>query len=181
MLGNVWEWCSDSWRDNYETKDEESPIDDEAELPDIDDDDLKQILDGVGKIDETESDSQELPGIDDDELFRKLNEKTEKPAYQVLRGGSFLSEEWQCRSANRNKALADYRYKNCGFRVAIVEIDDIGPLEPLVTRQDFDNVAPLDGFDDDLGGGDDYLDDDDLDDDDDFGDDDDDLSLDDDF
>jgi formylglycine-generating enzyme required for sulfatase activity len=46
-----------------------------------------------------------------------INPKAENNASRVLRGGSWISYPWGCRSAYRRRAPADYRDLNIGFRV----------------------------------------------------------------
>jgi formylglycine-generating enzyme required for sulfatase activity len=75
MHGNVFEWCSDWYRDSYS---------------------------GLAEID-----PEGAPG----------------GAYRVLRGGSWASPPWQCRSAYRHRFTADGRFNHLiGFRV-VVEIE----------------------------------------------------------
>jgi formylglycine-generating enzyme required for sulfatase activity len=68
MHGNVWEWCQDDWRENYE------------------------------------------------EI--KKSKKQQNQAYKALRGGSWFSNPFNCRSAYRSPY--DRRVNDCndlGFRV----------------------------------------------------------------
>lgn len=72
MHGNVFEWCSDFYRDSY------------SELTDTD------------------------------------PQGASSGAYRVLRGGSWASPSWQCRSAYRHRFTADGRFNNLiGFRVVV--------------------------------------------------------------
>ncbi|MGB7712038.1 MAG: bifunctional serine/threonine-protein kinase/formylglycine-generating enzyme family protein [Microcoleus sp.] len=73
MHGNVWEWCSDKWHDNYNG----APTD--------------------GSSWETGTDNN-----------------------RVLRGSSYLNKAVNCRSANRHRLSAGYRFWPFGFRVALV-------------------------------------------------------------
>ncbi|MEK0178851.1 bifunctional serine/threonine-protein kinase/formylglycine-generating enzyme family protein [Microcoleus anatoxicus] len=73
MHGNVWEWCSDKWHDNYS----KAPAD--------------------GSSWETGTDNN-----------------------RVQRGGSWLNDAVNCRSANRGWDSAGFRFSNVGFRVALV-------------------------------------------------------------
>lgn len=75
MHGNVWEWCQDSWHDNYKG----APTD------------------GSAWINESGNNSR-----------------------RVLRGGSWRSAPWPCRSADRNREDPGDRSSILGFRVALV-------------------------------------------------------------
>ena len=72
MHGNVWEWCADSWHDNYEN----APL--------------------------------------DVSVWTDSNNK-----YRVLRGGSWVNNPRDCRSAFRNWFVPDSRNYNFGFRVVV--------------------------------------------------------------
>ncbi len=77
MHGNLFEWCSDWYRDAY---------------------DANERIDPEGPSD---------------------------GPYRVLRGGSFASPDWLCRSAYRHRFSADGRYNHLiGFRVVMI------PAEP---------------------------------------------------
>jgi formylglycine-generating enzyme required for sulfatase activity/tRNA A-37 threonylcarbamoyl transferase component Bud32 len=89
MHGNVWEWCTDPWHDNYRG----APSD--------------------GKVwDETHNDHR----YEDYNLL--VNIKNDLRS-RMLRGGSWLCNPDGCRAAFRDLSLApDVRYVNLGFRVA---------------------------------------------------------------
>jgi formylglycine-generating enzyme required for sulfatase activity len=71
MHGNVWEWCQDDWRENYE------------------------------------------------EI--KKSKKQQNQAYKALRGGSWGTDPYVCRSAIRDIAdRRDDRFDDLGFRVVCV-------------------------------------------------------------
>jgi len=180
MLGNVWEWCLDSWRDNYDVPIEPPDVTDGPELPDIDDDifgpDTKDpLIEEVGGElgPEFGSDANLLESLEREAVLAGLlTDKGDTPLeleWRVLRGGSFYSEAWQCRSSNRNKGTTNYRYKNCGFRVALVVVDDIATLDPFASTKEYDATPstkpaaddPFGGFDDDddpFGGNDPFSD-----------------------
>lgn len=71
MHGNVWEWCTDHWHENYNS----APINEDAWL-------------------------------DSDE---NLN--------HVMRGGSWISESFRCRSACRQIGDVNHKSNNTGFRI----------------------------------------------------------------
>jgi formylglycine-generating enzyme required for sulfatase activity len=72
MHGNVYEWCQDSWHDNYT----DAPTDGSAWLSSKEDSNTK-----------------------------------------LLRGGSWLNDPEDCRSAYRSYDFLDGNYYNIGFRV----------------------------------------------------------------
>ena len=86
--GNVWEWCADTWHDNY----------------------LKAPTDGTAWINENDNDNQEIAGIG-----AKIQKKSIELC--LLRGGSWYDDPVSCRSADRNRYSPDYDLDDIGFRV----------------------------------------------------------------
>ena len=77
LHGNLWEWCSDDWHDNYQEKPQE-------------------LKDNGG-----------IPWLSRNQSRR------------VLRGGSWVYEEWNSRSAYRVYDSPDVHYDDNGFRLAL--------------------------------------------------------------
>ena len=74
LHGNVWEWCLDTWHDNYQG----APVDG----------------------------SHWISSNNNDRI-------------RLLRGGSWIFNPWNCRSAYRNWVSADFRYDIFGFRILL--------------------------------------------------------------
>jgi formylglycine-generating enzyme required for sulfatase activity len=103
MHGNVWEWCEDSWHENYQ----EAPTDgsawnDENEHP-------KKQANKKGK------ENAELDSALDS--AKSQNEEENDNDYRLLRGGSWFLYPGNCRSAYRFRDLPGIDYVNFGFRV----------------------------------------------------------------
>ena len=75
MQGNIWQWCADSWRNNYHNVPNDGS-------PWIDHNDLNSL--------------------------------------HIMRGGSWSSEPWNCRSANRGWYSGDILFNVLGFRMACI-------------------------------------------------------------
>jgi len=90
MHGNVYEWCLDPWHNSYQDK---TQTDSEV-------------------WDEEQSAEQYL--LDENNVIQLLSNQR----IRVLRGGSWSSYPWYCRSANRSWVDPDNRDNYCnGFRV----------------------------------------------------------------
>ncbi|MFM9089016.1 MAG: SAV_2336 N-terminal domain-related protein, partial [Cyanobium sp.] len=87
MHGNVWEWCLDHWHDSYEG----APTD------------------GSAWLNPTEPNNKAIKKGD------KGTSREEE--VRLLRGGSWYSLPWDCRSANRLRNEPGYAYDDLGFRV----------------------------------------------------------------
>ena len=88
MHGNVWEWCLDIWHDNYINAPKNSNVwHEEKEHL------YKDLLSNLAALLECES------------------------TLRVLRGGSWISSPWDCRSASRTFAKATTNCAAVGFRV----------------------------------------------------------------
>ncbi len=97
MHGNVWEWCLDTWHDNYK----QAPSDGSPWI-------------GSNK------DNRSFTETERDSLYRELNkELNNNNDNRVLRGGSWLNVTKNCRSANRVKSRPEITYidDTFGFRV----------------------------------------------------------------
>jgi len=88
LHGNVWEWCADPWHDNYNGAPGDGRVWDEK-----DNDNRYQNYLSLGKK------------VKNDDRRR------------VLRGGSWYSNPWRCRSAFRYRDNPGGRYYIHGFRV----------------------------------------------------------------
>ncbi len=98
MHGNVWEWCADTWHDNYDG----APSDGSVWL----DNNQEENIDAENSLESTEK-ADSADSLQD-----------ENNLYSVMRGGSWSTYPYNCRSALR---LIDYRRDirnlNDGFRV----------------------------------------------------------------
>ena len=98
MHGNVWEWCADTWHDNYDG----APSDGSVWL----DNNQEENIDAENSLESTEK-ADSAGSLQD-----------ENNLYSVMRGGSWSTYPYNCRSALR---LIDYRRDirnlNDGFRV----------------------------------------------------------------
>jgi formylglycine-generating enzyme required for sulfatase activity len=86
MHGNIWEWCSDEWHDNY-----------------------------VG----APNDGNRWLTNQNKNWFNSLLNKSNDTNIKLLRGGSWGSDPWYCRSACRSRSARDFRYSGVGFRVVV--------------------------------------------------------------
>lgn len=98
MLGNVWEWCSDSYYDSYATGDWS----------------LYPNQNGkIWKMGYNTTEKGEFYDMVDPEV--ELGGKGFLPTF---RGGSYSDSAWQCRSARRNyTTICDVHENNIGFRI----------------------------------------------------------------
>jgi formylglycine-generating enzyme required for sulfatase activity len=105
MHGNVWEWCLDDWHKNYQG----APVDGR---PWFNNQKHKQAF---------TRQLQESRPMDNGAFQNLTNVDNEQP--KLLRGGSWASNPWYCRSANRHGLRADAQIDtiyNFGFRVAVL-------------------------------------------------------------
>jgi len=93
MHGNLWEWCLDHWHDSYEG----APADGSAWLNTT----------GPGK----------------DPLTVKGNDSVSEKEHRLLRGGSWISDPRNCRSANRDRNQPGSAGSSVGFRVVCLPQD----------------------------------------------------------
>ena len=71
------------------------------------------------------------------------------PDNKVLRGGSWISDPWLCRSACRSNDLPDYRSNRVGFRVCCLPQDSSGLMDSSDSIPDRDHQHG--GFDEPTG------------------------------
>ncbi|WP_254173852.1 formylglycine-generating enzyme family protein [Planktothrix pseudagardhii] len=90
LHGNVWEWCADPWHENYK----KAPTGGEVWGEKNDNDNLYQIYDL-------------------ENLVNLLNRND----IRVMRGGSWIGNPRNCRSALRNRYEPGSRFRLYGFRV----------------------------------------------------------------
>jgi len=93
MHGNLWEWCLDHWHDSYKG----APADGSAWLNTT----------GPGK----------------NPLTEKGNHSVSEKEHRLLRGGSWGSYPWVCRSAARNHDQPGNADSFVGFRVVCLPQD----------------------------------------------------------
>ena len=90
MHGLVFEWCADTWHDNYHNAPSDSQI----------------WNDNIANFEKTST-------VTDEDNFSGILRIS-----RILRGGSFSTIPAHCRSANRYKANPDRKDRDFGFRIA---------------------------------------------------------------
>ena len=97
MHSNVWDWCADTWHDNYEN----APSDGSVWL----DNNQEENIDAENSLESTEK------------AYSAGSLQDENNLYPIMRGGSWGSYTDYCRSAIRNNNRHDLRSYLSGFRV----------------------------------------------------------------
>ncbi|HAJ62335.1 MAG TPA: hypothetical protein DCP31_26375, partial [Cyanobacteria bacterium UBA8543] len=89
MHGNVWEWCSDPWHDNYDGAPTDGSVWEDDSINNNDNQNVKGDENEEASIDSTLGEDDSINNGDND------NQKT---IYRLLRGGSWYVNPGGCRS-----------------------------------------------------------------------------------
>ena len=118
MHGNVWEWCLDEWHANYNG----APTDGSVW---VEDDSLGKCC-AAGRGAATPGPAARLTASTATRSAASaasVSASVASDASRLLRGGSWISLPWYCRSASRINYRPDDRYNVIGFRVCCLPQD----------------------------------------------------------